>query len=102
MKDTYLDYPTFAGKIEQFECEIYKLDVIYNHADHRCWTAIINPKKDNIIVTYGINKYGPGTRYFDILASEKTMIDVYQDDVYSIIESMLGKGLITTIFKTEE
>jgi len=102
MRDTYLDYPTFLGKIKHYECNVQKLDIIYHPSDHRCWTALINPEKENIIITYGINKYGPGSRYFDILTSTKTMLDVYQEDVYPIIENLLGKGITTTLFEINE
>jgi hypothetical protein len=98
MKDNYLDYQTFKSKAQQYECEILKMDIIYHLSDHRCWSAIINPGKENIIVTYGINKYGPGTRYFDVITSDRIYSDVYQDDIYALLESFLGKGITTIYF----
>ena len=102
MRDTYLDYPTFLGKVRQYECQVQKLDLVYHQSDHRCWSAVINPGKENIIVTYGINKYGPGTRFFDVVTSDRVHTDVYQEDVYPMLETLLGKGIVTTYFESNE
>lgn len=51
-----MDYNTFAGKVRNSDCSVLKLDIVYNHTDCRCWSAIVNQGKENIIVTYNVNR----------------------------------------------
>ena len=86
----YIDYPTFESNIKAFGATSAKLDVIYNHSDHRCWSAVVDPGKSNIIVTFTLNKGDHGTYYFDIITQDRTSMDIYVDDIYDIISDLVG------------
>ncbi len=86
-----IDYNVFQGKIEKYECKCDKLDIYYNKGDHRCWTALINPTKECIFVTYSLNKNEYGDSGFDIIASNCSMFDVNSEDIYQTIEPLLIK-----------
>ena len=86
-----IDYGVFQGKIEKYECKCEKIDIFYSKADSRCWTAIINPTKECIFVTYHINKNEYGDSLFDIVASTRSMTDVDNEDIYQTIELLLNK-----------
>jgi len=101
-KDQYLDYPTFITRIKQHDCEYTKLDIIFNQSDHRCWSVLLSPNDKNIIVTYSINKNSVGNNVFDILTSERTYIDVEQDDIHIILTTLLGNATVTTIIESNE
>lgn len=81
----YIDYTTFESAIKNLGLSCTKLDIIYNVSDHRCWTAIINPGQNNILVTFSINKHKLGDHYFDIITDNRTAMDVWTDDIYDII-----------------
>ena len=84
-----MDYPTFANNVQKTH-SIQKLDLIYNYADSRCWTALIDRGVSNILVTYHVNKYELGTQYFDIFYGDSVLSDVEIDEIYDTLE------LITT------
>jgi hypothetical protein len=83
-----MDYHTFAGKVKNSNCSVLKLDLVYNQTDCRCWSAIVNQGKENIIVTYSVNRSEHGSREFDILSSNRILTDVDPEDVFDIIEYM--------------
>jgi len=89
-----MDYNTFAGKVRNSECSVSKLDLVYNHTDCRCWSAIVNQGKDNIIVTYSVNRSELGSQSFDILSSNKILTDVEPEDICDVIEYMLNKPIL--------
>ncbi len=86
-----IDYATFEAKIEKYDHVCRKLEISFNKADSRCWTAIINPNKENIYVTCHANKWEYGDRLFDILASGKIVLDVDPEDVYQTIDLIINK-----------
>jgi len=90
-----MDYHTFAGKVKNSNCSITRLDLIYNQTDCRCWSAIINQGKENIIVTYSVNRSEFGSKEFDILSSNRILTDIEPDDVCEIIEYMTQKPVFT-------
>lgn len=81
-----MDYPTFFNNIKKTPNSINKLDLSYNHGDCRCWSAVINPESQNVIVTYVINRYEIGFQCFDILASGHILTDVPVEDIYDVID----------------
>lgn len=100
----YVDFPSFSGKLRKQECVVQKLDLSFNQADTRCWSALINPGSDNIIVTFNVNRYNVGNKYFDIMSSERIISDVYVDDIYETLEMLLNKVAAnkTLTLQTEE
>jgi hypothetical protein len=102
MRNTYIDYQTFASTLKNTGFTVAKLDIIYNISDHRSWTAVVNPDSHNILVTYTINKNGVGNRYFDIIANNKVLLDVYVEDIYQVIENLTGIKTTTTYFDNHE
>ncbi len=68
-----MDYPTFNNNISKTPNKITKLDLSYNHSDGRCWTALINPESQNIVVTYVVNRYEIGHQCFDIQSSNAAL-----------------------------
>ena len=94
-RDT-IDYATFNSKITNYGCICEKLDIMFNVADHRCWSAVVNPNGENIIVTFHINKHQLGEKYFDVLTQNYVYEDIYTDSIYDLIESLLNtKSYIT-------
>lgn len=94
IKDLYVDYATFASKIKHMEVNVLKLDIVYNQSDHRCWTAVINPGRENIVVTFHVNKYGyKNSFYFDILFQDKVYLDIYVEDIYDVIQNIIQKSV---------
>lgn len=67
-----------------------KLNVIYNESDTRCWTAIVRSGKDNIFVTYHVNKEEYGNRGFDILAGRQMKFMVPSSEVFGELNQILG------------
>jgi hypothetical protein len=96
-----MDYNTFAGKVRSAECSVSKLDLVYNHTDCRCWSAIVNQGKENIIVTYNVNRSELGSQAFDIFSSTKILTDVEPEDVCDVIEYMVNKPMFTKETETE-
>jgi hypothetical protein len=89
MTNQLIEYGTFQSKVEKYECKCQKLDVFYGKADSRCWTAIINPNKENLFVTYHINRYDIGDSSFDVLSSEKILLEIDPEDIYQTVELLL-------------
>jgi hypothetical protein len=87
----YIDYNTFESHVKNLGYQVFKLDVNYNQADHRCWTAVINPGAENFLVTFTINKGNFGAHYFDLVTQDRTIMDIYTSDIYDIITDLLGK-----------
>ncbi|HRO65918.1 MAG TPA: hypothetical protein PKU78_06850 [Candidatus Dojkabacteria bacterium] len=85
-----VDYNWFVTQAKKHELDIVKLDVIYPMTDTRCWSAVINPNRDNVIVTFNINRYNVGNGYFDILSSSKNIVNVYISDIFETIETVLS------------
>lgn len=86
-----VDYASFTQNLAKFDNQTFKLDVFYNKADSRCWSAVINQKGDNVIVTYHVNKDQYGDHSFDILSSEKTLIGIEPEYIYDILDEILTK-----------
>lgn len=86
-----MEYTKFADNIKKLDCTVSKLDISYNQADSRCWSAIINGLSDNIIVTHHINKHDYGTQLFDIFSSKKIMTDVETEDLYDTIDLLIKR-----------
>lgn len=89
-----VEYKTFEDNIKRFNLECYKLDVVYHVSDCRYWTAVVNPKKENIFVTFHVNNTQIGDRFFDVLSSEKTISYVYVEDIYDTIDLIVNKDTI--------
>jgi hypothetical protein len=87
-----MDYNTFAGNVKKSHCTVTKLDTAFNHADSRCWSALINPGRDNIIVTHSINKNDIGSQTSDIFSSQRIMTDVENEDVFDVIDLFVDKS----------
>jgi hypothetical protein len=88
-----MEYHSFAGKVKNANCSVTKLDLVYNQADCRCWSAIVNQGNENIIVTFNVNRSELGSKEFDILSSNRILTDVDPEDVCDIIEYMTQKPL---------
>lgn len=86
-----MDYNTFAGNVKKSHYTVLKLDTAYNHADCRCWTALINQGRDNIIVTHSVNKTDIGTQTSDIFSSQRIMTDVENEDLFDVIDLFVSK-----------
>lgn len=97
-----MDYNTFAGKVKSSDCSVTKLDLVYNQADCRCWSALINQGKDNIVVTHVINRFDYGSQLFDIFTPNKVLTDVETEDVFDTIELLVNKLVISEEISTEE
>ena len=99
-----MDYNTFVGKVRNANCSVVKLDLSYNHADCRCWSVIINQGKDNIIVTYSINRNEYGSQTFDVFSSNKILTDIEPEDICDVIDLMLNRPFFVeeTVTQTEE
>ncbi len=87
----YIDYNTFESHVKDLGCSVIKLDIVYNISDCRCWTAVVNPGLDNILVTFVVNRLKYGSYYFDIITQDRTSFDVYADDIYDILSNLTGK-----------
>jgi hypothetical protein len=96
-----MDYNTFAGKVRSADCSVSKLDLVYNHTDCRCWSAIVNQGSDNVIVTYNVNRSELGSQAFDIFSSTKILTDVEPEDVCDVVEFMLTKPNIAVATEIE-
>ena len=83
-----MDYPTFKELIERSDITVSKLDIPYSILDGRCWTAIVNPSSDNIIVNYVVNRYEIKDQCFDVFSSKHNLIDVSIDSIVNTIESL--------------
>lgn len=92
-----MDYHTFVGKVKNANCSVTKLDLVYNQADCRCWSAIVNQGKENIIVTFNVNRSELGSKEFDILSSNRILTDVEPEDICDIIEYMTQKPLFSEV-----
>ena len=86
-----MDYNTFAGKVRNSDCSVLKLDIVYNHTDCRCWSAIVNQGKENIIVTYNVNRSEHGSQIFDLFSSTKILTDIESEDIFDIINYIVNK-----------
>lgn len=87
-----VDYSTFTQNLAKFDTQTFKLDIYYNKGDSRCWTALVNQKEDNVIVTYHINKEQFGDHSFDILSSERTFLNIEPEFIYDILDEILTKN----------
>ena len=96
-----MDYNSFAGKIRNSDCSVTKLDLVYNHTDCRCWSALVNQGKENIIVTYSVNRSEFGSQVFDILSSNKILTDIEPEDIFDVIELTLTKPIYTEVITKE-
>lgn len=85
------EYPVFLTKIAKIDLKVQKLDIIYNKVDSRCWSAIVDPIDQNIIVTYHINKLEFGDRVYDIVTSTKSYIDIEEHQIYELLEDLTRK-----------
>ena len=83
-----LNYTNFAIDIKKYHMECSKLDIIHNISDARCWTAIVNPGKDNIIVSFLANKLEVGDRTFDLQASNLIISDILPEDIYDVLSRL--------------
>jgi hypothetical protein len=84
------DYLTFKGKVERADgivCQ--KLDIIYHVSDSRVWTAVINPSKENVIVTFHANRTFLGEASFDILADRKEFKNVDHEFIHDVLEPLI-------------
>lgn len=86
-----VEYKTFEDNIRKYNLSSAKLDIVYHVSDHRYWTAIVNPGKENLFVTFHVNKTQIGDRFFDILSSNKTATDIYVEDIYDAIALLVSK-----------
>ncbi len=84
-----LDYQAFINGLGKLNISVSKLDIGYNRADSRCWTAVINPGKDNVLVTFHANKRHLGDQTFDVISSEKIYTDLDPEFVYDVIDQTL-------------
>lgn len=87
-----VDYGVFAENIKKYHLTCSKLDIAYNVSDSRCWTALVNPEAENLLVTFHVNKYNLGDRYFDILSSTKSVSDIFVEDIYDSIDLIINKN----------
>lgn len=86
-----MDYNTFVNNIQKSSFTVRKLDFAFNQADTRCWSVLLNPDTNRIIVTYNVNRYELGTQYFDIFYSEGILEDVEVEDIYDTLEVINNK-----------
>lgn len=98
----YIDYNTFESHVKNLDANCFKLDINYNMADHRCWSAVVNPGQENIIVTFTMNKDRYGTYFFDIITQDRTSMDVYAVDIYDILGDLLHKNPVAAEFNFEQ
>ncbi len=85
-KPQVLEYSDFIKNLAKYNTEAFKLDIWYTRADSRCWSVVINPGLDNIIVTYHINRRHLHDESFDILSSDKIYHDVEPESVFDVID----------------
>lgn len=86
-----MDYHTFAGKARGPNCSVTKMDFLYNQSDCRCWSALINQGKDNIVVTFSVNRSEYGVQLFDVFSSKRIFTDIEPEDIFDVIEMVLPK-----------
>lgn len=91
IKYPIVEYKTFEDNIKRYELTSTKLDMIYNISDHRYWSAIINFGKENILVTFHVNKSNIGNRYFDLISSDRVITNVLVEDIYDTIDMLINK-----------
>lgn len=90
-----MEYLKFADNVKKIDCSVLKLDVAYNHADSRCWSALLNQGKDNIVITHHLNKNDYGEQLFDILSSDKIITDVELEDLYDTLDLLIKRDQST-------
>ena len=95
MKKEKIDYADFSKNLAKNETSTFKLDIYYNKADSRCWTALVNQGVDNIIVTYHTNKEFLGDSSFDILSSDRIFSGVDPEHIYDILDELLTPNLVS-------
>lgn len=85
-----MKFELFAKIIdEKLGLKTKRLDVSYNEADPRCWTAIIGKDATNIIVTYHVNKTEYGERGFDVLHAKNPIINVSESDILTTLKELI-------------
>lgn len=94
-----MTYPTFAVKIQELGYSAHKLSIVYPIADPRCWTALINPGNENLLVTYFINRDDLEHSSFDIMTSNdmdrESYSDIPEDDILSFIDNIISGASFT-------
>ena len=95
-----MDYNIFTNNIQKSGFKVHKLDISYNLGDTRCWSVLLNPETDNIVITYNINRYELGTQLFDILSAKSILTDVEVEDIYDTLELLSEKYY--TVASTEQ
>jgi hypothetical protein len=91
------DYSTFKGKIERADGVVcQKLDILYHTSDSRVWSAIINPSKESIIVTFHYNKTDLGDASFDVLANQKEFMGVDGEFIFDVLEQLIAQPELET------
>lgn len=95
----HIDYTTFALKIQELGYNTHKLSIVYPIGDSRCWSALVNPNAENLLVTYFTNRTDLDHNSFDIMTSndmERSMhTDVPVDDVFSFIDNLISGASFT-------
>jgi hypothetical protein len=86
-----MEYSKFADNVKKIDCSVIKIDIAYNQSDSRCWSALLNQNKDNIVVTHHLNKYDYGTQTFDIFSSDKIITDVETEDLYDTLDLLIKR-----------
>jgi hypothetical protein len=98
----YIDYNTFESHVKNLGMTVLKLDVAYNHGDCRCWSALINPSTDNIIVTFVVNREKYGSYYFDMLTQDRTATNIFVADIYDILSDITGQTQVNIDLEDQE
>jgi hypothetical protein len=97
----FIDYTTFAGKLQKNDLDVFKIDIAYPLADSRCWSALINRNTDNIVVTFSVNRQQYGDKSFDIFYDNKILTDIAVDDIYDTIDLLTRTQIPSIIFNNE-
>ena len=90
-----MKYDDFKRELKN-KCGVHstKLDILYNEADSRCWSAVIGKDSENLMVTFHINRGDLGNKNFDLLGSNKQLIEVPEWNIYSTISSLVKTELL--------
>lgn len=97
-----LDFPTFKNKLGKYNIDAHKLDVVYRVHDCRSWSALINPGKENIFVTYIVNRDEFNSRSFDIITDDRLTSGIEEDDIYQRLDLIINKETVTLDLTTED
>lgn len=80
----------FSKRMEDMELECVKLEMMFNEADSRLWTAVINPSSLSLIVVFHVNKEDYRHRSYDLHTPNRIITDLNLNNLFDKIYDLRG------------